>query len=589
MALTFSSNVNFGGGLRIGNPVFGPAALFSAGEIGVWYDPSDFSTMFQDTAGTTPVTAVEQPVGLILDKSQGLVLGSELTTNGSFDTNTAWTKSAGITISGGQCVLTAAAAISSALYQSAAVSVGKWYRYEIVVSSFSSGNIQPRLFGMASHFGAILGAGTYVYYGSPTSANTNVGFGLGATTTATIDSISVKELPGNHAVAANNGAARPILRNRYNLFQYSEALDNAYWRQQECTLAVTLDTTDPLGGSGAYKYTKNNANPDYLNSASAITVVGASNHTISVYAKRGDQDWLRIAGFTSAAGAVHFNAWFDLNTGTVGSTTTASGGSVVGSSIVSVGNGWYRCTVTGATASGTTTLYPTFSMVTADGATTRPAAASFVYLWGAQVTTAADNTAINGEYQRIAAATDYNSDLTKFPVYLYATTDDSMSTAAIDFSVGDEMSVFAGVTKESDAATGVIYELSADSGLNNGTFFGDSESGIYQVRSKGTAQASTGSAITPYSAPSTNVLSHLCKIITDTLKARVNGVEISSIASDQGTGNYGNYPLYLFARNNSSFFYTGRLYSLIVRNKLTTGTDLTNTEAWVADKTGVVI
>lgn len=45
------------------------AALFSAGEQGAWYDPSDFSTMFQDAAGTTPVTTVGQAVGRILDKS----------------------------------------------------------------------------------------------------------------------------------------------------------------------------------------------------------------------------------------------------------------------------------------------------------------------------------------------------------------------------------------------------------------------------------------------------------------------------------------------------------------------------------------
>lgn len=36
---------------------------------GAWFDPEDMSTMFQDAAGTTPVTAVEQPVGLMLDKS----------------------------------------------------------------------------------------------------------------------------------------------------------------------------------------------------------------------------------------------------------------------------------------------------------------------------------------------------------------------------------------------------------------------------------------------------------------------------------------------------------------------------------------
>ena len=43
--------------------------LFGAGEQGGWYDPSDMSALFQDAAGTTPVTAVEQPVGLMLDKS----------------------------------------------------------------------------------------------------------------------------------------------------------------------------------------------------------------------------------------------------------------------------------------------------------------------------------------------------------------------------------------------------------------------------------------------------------------------------------------------------------------------------------------
>ena len=44
-------------------------ALFAAGEQGAWYDPSDLSTLFQDSAGTTPVTAVDQPVGLMRDKS----------------------------------------------------------------------------------------------------------------------------------------------------------------------------------------------------------------------------------------------------------------------------------------------------------------------------------------------------------------------------------------------------------------------------------------------------------------------------------------------------------------------------------------
>ena len=43
--------------------------LFANGEQGFYYDPNDLSTMFQDSAGTVPVTDVGQPVGLIRDKS----------------------------------------------------------------------------------------------------------------------------------------------------------------------------------------------------------------------------------------------------------------------------------------------------------------------------------------------------------------------------------------------------------------------------------------------------------------------------------------------------------------------------------------
>lgn len=43
--------------------------LFALAEPGVWYDPSDLATLFQDSAGATPVTAAGQPVGKMLDKS----------------------------------------------------------------------------------------------------------------------------------------------------------------------------------------------------------------------------------------------------------------------------------------------------------------------------------------------------------------------------------------------------------------------------------------------------------------------------------------------------------------------------------------
>jgi hypothetical protein len=45
------------------------ADLFKNGEQGIWLDPSDLKTMFQDVNGATPVTKDGDPVALIRDKS----------------------------------------------------------------------------------------------------------------------------------------------------------------------------------------------------------------------------------------------------------------------------------------------------------------------------------------------------------------------------------------------------------------------------------------------------------------------------------------------------------------------------------------
>ena len=47
---------------------FNPLSLFASGEQGAWYDPSDLTTLFQNSDGTTAV-AVGDPVGYLGDKS----------------------------------------------------------------------------------------------------------------------------------------------------------------------------------------------------------------------------------------------------------------------------------------------------------------------------------------------------------------------------------------------------------------------------------------------------------------------------------------------------------------------------------------
>lgn len=56
----------YGGAFSV---VFSPLSFFTSGEQGAWYDPSDLTTLFQDSAGTIPVAVDGDPVGLMMDKS----------------------------------------------------------------------------------------------------------------------------------------------------------------------------------------------------------------------------------------------------------------------------------------------------------------------------------------------------------------------------------------------------------------------------------------------------------------------------------------------------------------------------------------
>lgn len=61
-------------------PAFNPASLFAAGELGLWWDPSDLTTVFEDAAGTIPAS-VNGVVGRINDKSGRGMHGTQNTTS----------------------------------------------------------------------------------------------------------------------------------------------------------------------------------------------------------------------------------------------------------------------------------------------------------------------------------------------------------------------------------------------------------------------------------------------------------------------------------------------------------------------------
>lgn len=56
-------------GITVTSSAWDTSAWFAASEQGMWYDPNDLSTLFQNKERTIPVTAATQPVRCILDKS----------------------------------------------------------------------------------------------------------------------------------------------------------------------------------------------------------------------------------------------------------------------------------------------------------------------------------------------------------------------------------------------------------------------------------------------------------------------------------------------------------------------------------------
>ena len=154
--------------------------------------------LFQDAAGTTPA-ALEMPVGLALDASQGLVLGPELITNGDFSNgSTGWSAIGGPWSFAGSASVTSPAA-GVTLSSSGTVQVGKWYVFEFDLTCTSGGFGQIYLGGIGTGFAA--SSGHYKRIIKAVATQQQAVFDSGGFS-GSVDNVSVRELPGNHASQA---------------------------------------------------------------------------------------------------------------------------------------------------------------------------------------------------------------------------------------------------------------------------------------------------------------------------------------------------------------------------------------------------
>lgn len=454
------------------------ASLFLSGAPGFWTDIQGTPQLYTDTAGTTAATWGDA-VALVLDKSKGLVLGPELVTNGTFDSNiNGWTT---------QGSTTAVWSNGAALINN--VVAGTWFAENFRLSTpiltvgqtyemrFSARNVSGTAsLRVANNAAPILDIPSlpssfqsYRLIFTCAVTNTFSFFKNGNTGEFELDNISVKLLPGNHLAQATAGN-RPV-----------------YARHPKTGIRNLLVQTDTL-------------------STQSVTVTAAA-HTLSF-----------------------------KGTGTVTLSGTSTAGPLVGTG---AGN---RVTLTFTPTAGTLTL-------TVSGSVTE-----------AQLELGSSATA----YQKVTGWYDVTESGVPSVPYLYFNgTSTSMATSAIDFSAGDKMTVFAAVRKLSDAARGMLVELGVSPA--SGAFRLEAPGGAasnYVVATGGSSQ--TSATATPYAAPITSIITGIGSISTDQCVIRVNGSQAASSASDQGTGNYSNNPLYIGSRGGSGLYFKGNFYDLAI-------------------------
>jgi hypothetical protein len=533
------------------------ASLFANGEQGWWYDPSNFATLFQDSAGTTPVTAMEQPVGLQLDLSKGLVLGPELVSNPGpgFTTSTGWTAQTGgvSTVSGGNLTLTTT--ITSYATIPITTVIGKSYLLSTnIVSAFTSGGFYAvrKSDDLAVNVNIVTaksnstGVGQCVFTATATTSYIvlqNNGAGQ-----ITVAYASVKELPGNHRFQSTS-ANRPVVSARVNLLTKTEQFDDAAWVKSSGSITAT-NVAAPDGTLTAEVFTPTAQFAFVLQNLSTSITTGSATVSVWLRTQSGTRD-LSLRG--TATALLYLTPITVTTTWTQFSATYAYNGT----------NPIDQFLVQDRNASG---FVP-------------------IEIWGADLRVTNQGVGLPA-YQRVNTSTDYDS--TGFPIYIKPNgSNQFMQTNSINFTATNKMTVWQGVRKLSDAARGTIVEFGTSLSSNGVFAIAGPDAGAattFAFDLRGNVNAYT--VPTPYPAPITIVGTGLFDIggatVGDQINSRINGVlNNTGRAGSAGTGNFGNWPAYFYMRAGTSLPFNGNDYGSIARGAASTAGQITAGETYI--------
>jgi hypothetical protein len=175
-------------------------------------------------------------------------------------------------------------------------------------------------------------------------------------------------------------AVYPFVTDNRNLLSYTEDITNAAWLKVNVSVTAnttiapdgttTADTFQNTGVSGAFLIQKDIAK-------------SSGTYTQSFYFKKNNNDW--VAMYTSDNGANYAIAWFNVNTGVVGTVSAVGNFSAATSAITNVGSGWYRCSLT--FTKPLTSLTDTSALIPVADNSLVSVIGQNAFIWGTQIET----------------------------------------------------------------------------------------------------------------------------------------------------------------------------------------------------------
>jgi hypothetical protein len=305
------------------------------------------------------------------------------------------------------------------------------YRYTLIINLLRSATAIAEFQQLAGFLAQHLGRfDNFLFQDPEDNVVSDHGFGVGDGTTTAFQ-LQRALLGGVYDIYG--GPWPRSSKPRTNLTTFSEQLDNAAWTKTSVTVTASAAVA-PDGNFTAGKLIAAAATAVHKILGGGTTFGAGHTCTVSVFAKAAEYTTISL-GSAHAPGFLN-NAKFDLSAGTVLSDSTGGG-----AKIAACGNGWYRCSLTFASAN-----LDGFLISPKDSASFLGDGTSGVYVWGAQ--------------------TEFSSAVTQ---YIATTSAVVTSTPAYWSAAGDGFEpVFEVVPGETILVDGVAKVRGADYGMASG-------------------------------------------------------------------------------------------------------------------------